>query len=144
MVHSIENTITMEIGQTYKHPFVFSQDQVNDFAQVSGDTNPLHLDPEFAATTPFKKPIMHGFLGGSIFSMVLGTKFPGPGSVYLKQAMEFLRPMYVDQNYEAIFTVKEIDIAKNRVLIETKIIDSQTGKTTISGEALIMNKEQVK
>ena len=127
----------MEIGQTYKHQFVFSQDQVNDFAQVSGDTNPLHLDPEFAATTPFKKPIMHGFLGGSIFSMVLGTKFPGPGSVYLKQAMEFLRPMYVDQNYE-------IDIAKNRVLIETKIIDSQTGKTTISGEALIMNKEQVK
>lgn len=129
---------------TYKHQFSFTQDQVNDFAKVSGDTNPLHLDAEFAATTPFKKPIMHGFLGGSIFSMVLGTKFPGPGSVYLKQSMEFLRPMYVDNQYEATFTVKEIDVAKNRALIETKIVDLQTNKTTMTGEALIMNKEQIK
>ncbi|MEY3417133.1 MAG: hypothetical protein RL060_1245 [Bacteroidota bacterium] len=134
----------MEIGNTYQHQFVFTQAQVNDFAQVSGDTNPLHLDADFAATTPFKKPIMHGFLGGSIFSMVLGTKFPGPGSVYLKQSMEFLRPMFVEQTYEAIFTVKDIEPAKNRLLIETKIIDCLTGKTTITGEALIMNKEQVK
>jgi len=129
---------------TYKHQFSFTQEQVNDFAKVSGDTNPLHLDAEFAATTPFKKPIMHGFLGGSIFSMVLGTKFPGPGSVYLKQSMEFLRPMYVDNQYEATFTVKEIDVAKNRALIETKIVDLQTNKTTMTGEALIMNKEQIK
>jgi acyl dehydratase len=134
----------MEIGNTYHHQFVFTQAQVNDFAQVSGDTNPLHLDADFASTTPFKKPIMHGFLGGSIFSMVLGTKFPGPGSVYLKQSMEFLRPMFVEQTYEAIFTVKELELAKNRVLIETKIVDTLTGKTTITGEALIMNKEQVK
>ena len=134
----------MELGLTYKHQFSFTQNQVNDFAKVSGDTNPLHLDEAFAATTPFKKPIMHGFLGGSIFSMVLGTKFPGEGSVYLKQSMEFLRPMYVDNSYEAIFTVKEIDIAKNRALIETKIVDLQTGKVTIVGEALIMNKEQIK
>jgi acyl dehydratase len=134
----------MEIGTVYKHQFSFTQDQVNDFAKVSGDTNPLHLDAEFAATTPFKKPIMHGFLGGSIFSMVLGTKFPGEGSVYLKQSMEFLRPMYVETEYEAIFTVKELDLVKNKALIETKIVDLQTNKSTIMGEALIMNKEQIK
>lgn len=134
----------MEIGTIYKHQFSFTQDQVNDFAKVSGDTNPLHLDAEFAATTPFKKPIMHGFLGGSIFSMVLGTKFPGEGSVYLKQSMEFLRPMYVETEYEAIFTVKELDLVKNKALIETKIVDLQTNKSTMMGEALIMNKEQIK
>lgn len=134
----------MEIGTVYKHQFSFTQDQVNDFAKVSGDTNPLHLDAEFAATTPFKKPIMHGFLGGSIFSMVLGTKFPGEGSVYLKQSMEFLRPMYVETEYEAIFTVKELDLVKNKALIETKIVDLQTNKSTMMGEALIMNKEQIK
>ena len=134
----------MEIGTIYKHQFSFTQDQVNDFAKVSGDTNPLHLAAEFAATTPFKKPIMHGFLGGSIFSMVLGTKFPGEGSVYLKQSMEFLRPMYVETEYEAIFTVKELDLVKNKALIETKIVDLQTNKSTMMGEALIMNKEQIK
>jgi acyl dehydratase len=80
------------LGQTYTHQFSFTQAQVQAFAEVSGDNNPLHLDAEFAATTPFKKPIMHGFLGGSIFSMILGTKFPGEGSVYLKQSMELLKP----------------------------------------------------
>lgn len=132
----------ISLGQTYTHQFSFTQAQVQAFAEVSGDNNPLHLDAEFAATTPFKKPIMHGFLGGSIFSMILGTKFPGEGSVYLKQSLEFLRPMFVDTQYEAQLTVKEIIEGKNTALIETIIKDATTGKITTKGEALIMNKNQ--
>lgn len=134
----------IELNKEYTHSFSFSQEDVIQFAQVTGDHNPVHLDEAYAAQTLFKKPIMHGFLGGSIFSKVFGTLFPGEGSIYLKQSMEFLRPMYVDQEYEAIFTVKEIYKEKNRALIETKIIDKTTKKETIRGEASVMNKDKIK
>ena len=73
------------VGLSYEHEFSFSQDSVKRFAEVTGDNNPIHLDSVYAATTPFKKPIMHGFLSGSIFSKVFGTIYPGEGTIYLKQ-----------------------------------------------------------
>lgn len=132
------------LGQVFNHEFVFTQEQVNTFAKVSGDNNPIHLDAEYAATTPFKKPIIHGIFSASIFSKYFGTINPGEGTIYLKQSLEFLRPMYVDTNYEAIMTVKEIDSAKNRATIDCKVIDKTTGKATISGEATLMHKEKIK
>ena len=133
----------LSIDQTYSHSFSFNQEEVEHFAAVSGDNNPVHLDAEYAAGTIFKKPIIHGFLAGSIFSKVFGTLFPGEGTVYLKQNMDFLRPMFVDTDYEAVFKVKEIDQAKHRALIETIILDKNTQKQTIKGEALIMNTEKI-
>jgi len=112
-------TLTIQVGEIFKHNFSFSQEQVNLFIQVSGDSNPLHWDKDFAANTIFKKPIIHGFLGGSIFSKILGTMFPGTGSIYLRQEMKFLRPMFVDTAYEAIITVKEIDYQKHRGILLT-------------------------
>lgn len=126
-------------GQTYKHAFSYSQAQVQAFAAVTGDHNPVHLDAEYAATTPFKKPIMHGFLSGSIFSKVFGTLFPGEGTIYLRQHMEFLRPMYVETMYEAVFTIKEIHSEKHRAIVETVIYDTQTQKPCLRGEAEVMN-----
>lgn len=134
----------IEAGQMYKHAFLFTQAQVEEFAKVSGDHNPIHLDAQYAANTVFKKPIIHGFLGGSVFSKILGTLFPGEGSVYLKQSMEFLRPMYVDTHYEAIMEVKEVEKEKNRALIQTNIVDPATQKIVIKGEALLMNKEKIR
>jgi acyl dehydratase len=128
------------IGDTYHHEFSFSQNDVTQFAHVTGDKNPLHLDADYAATTVFKKPIMHGFLGGSIFSMVFGTLFPGEGTVYLSQSMKFLRPMYVNVTYQAVFTVKEVNYEKNSAVVQTQMIDKDTGKVTIDGEATVMNK----
>lgn len=132
----------LEVGNSYSEEFSFSQEDVEKFAQVSGDFNPLHLDAEYAATTPFKKPIIHGFLGGSVFSKILGTKFPGEGSVYLKQSMDFKRPMFVGVKYQAVLTIKEADKEKHTALIETKILDAETGKVVTLGEALVMNKEK--
>ena len=132
----------LEVNQTYTHDFSFTQADVEAFARVSGDTNPLHLDAEFAAKTIFRKPIIHGFLGGSVFSKILGTQFPGEGSIYLKQSMEFLQPMFVDVAYQALFTVLEI-LPKSSARIETKIIDKETQKVVTIGEATVMNRQLV-
>ena len=76
------------LNTVYRHKFSFTQNDVILFAQVSGDNNPLHLDAEFAATTAFKRPIIHGALASSVFSKIMGTEFPGFGSVYMKQVSE--------------------------------------------------------
>ena len=134
----------LTLGQILTHEFIFTQAQVNSFAEVSGDNNPIHLDAEYAATTAFKKPIIHGIFSASIFSKYFGTIMPAEGTIYLKQSLEFLRPMYVDTHYEAIMTVKEIESAKNKATIDCKVIDKTTGKATISGEAVLMHKEKIK
>jgi acyl dehydratase len=132
----------IELNTVFKHPFSFTQEDVNLFAQVTGDNNPIHLDEAFAATTNFKKPIIHGALASSVFSKVMGTMFPGYGSIYLKQVSEYLRPMFVNQPYEAIFTVTSINEEKHSAEISTEIFDTLTGKKTTTGMAVIINKEK--
>ena len=126
----------------FKHQFRFTQADVIAFARVSGDDNPLHLDADFAASTPFKRPIIHGMLGASVFTKVLGTQWPGAGSVYLKQTLEFLRPMFVDTDYEAVFRVVSVNADKHIAEISTEIFDLQTNKITTKGVATALNKER--
>lgn len=133
----------MEVNETYTHNFQFSQEDVNQFAKVTGDNNPVHIDAEYAAKSQFRKPIMHGMLGAALFSKVFGTLFPGEGTIYLKQSLQFLKPMYVDTPYEATFTVKEVNKDKNRAVIET-IIKNPEGFVCTSGEATIMNVDKIK
>ena len=132
----------IHVGKEFRHSFSYTQEQVDLYAQVSGDTNPLHIDEEYASKSIFKRRIIHGFLGGSVFTKIFGTLFYADGNVYLKQNMTFLKPMFVDTDYEAIITVKELFPEKNRALMETKIIEKATGETTTTGEALLMNKKQ--
>jgi 3-hydroxybutyryl-CoA dehydratase len=132
----------IHVGEEFRHSFSYTQEQVDLYAQVSGDTNPLHIDEEYASKSIFKRRIIHGFLGGSVFTKIFGTLFYADGNVYLKQSMTFLKPMFVDTDYEAIITVKEVYPEKNRALMETKIIEKASGETTTTGEALLMNKKQ--
>lgn len=134
----------IEVGQIYTHEFSFSQDEVNRFAEVTGDKNPVHLNADYAAKTMFKKPIMHGMLSASLFSKVFGTLFPGEGTIYLKQSLGFMKPMYVDTKYEAVFTVKEVIKDKNRAIVETLIKDKTNGTVCTSGEATVMNVDKIK
>ena len=125
-----------KVGSEFSYSFSFSQDDVLTFANASGDFNPIHLDDEFDKTTIFKKKIVHGFLGGSVFSKVFGTLFPGSGTIYIKQSMTFYKPMFVDQGYGAKFKVIEIDSKKNKALVSTEIYDNENC-LIIGGEALI-------
>ena len=131
----------IQLSQTYQHEFSFNQQDVIDFARVTGDNNPVHLDEAFASKSLFKTRIMHGMLGACVFSKVFGTLFPGEGTIYLSQTVNFLRPMYVDNNYVAQFEVLEIQ-EKNRARISTNIINSD-GKKVVAGEAVIMNLDKI-
>lgn len=132
----------IEINQVYTHDFQFTQENVIKFAEVTGDNNPLHLDAEYASHTRFKRPIIHGMLGASIFSKILGTVFPGEGSIYLKQSLIFVKPMFVDTAYQATFTVINLIMEKNRIVIKTEITEKEAGKLCITGEATIINEQK--
>jgi len=133
----------IEQGQVYTESFSFTQEEVVRFAELTGDHNPIHLDAAYAAGTLFKKPIMHGILGASVFSKVLGMQFPGEGTIYLRQEMNFKRPMFVDAVYDAVMTVKEVNREKHQAVIETKIMEKESGKVNLIGDAWIMNKEKI-
>lgn len=131
----------LDVGDSQTVPLRFSQEDVISFARISGDANPLHLDAEYAATTIFKRPIMHGMLSASVFSRVLGTEFPGPGTIYLSQSLQFKAPMYVETNYIARLTIRSIQ--GHRAIIDT-VIEDEAGKITLQGEAEVMNRERIK
>jgi len=130
----MENKIT--VGNSYEYEFSFTQNDVIKFADASGDYNPIHLDEEYAKNSIFKRTIIHGFLGGSVFSKVFGTIFPGNGTIYLKQDLSFFKPMFTNTKYVAKFEVVKTDSAKNRAEVTTSIVD-ELNEIVIKGEALI-------
>jgi 3-hydroxybutyryl-CoA dehydratase len=89
------------------------------FAGVTGDTNPIHLDEEFAKPTPFKGRIAHGILTAGFISAVLGTKLPGPGSVYLSQSLKFKAPVRIGDTVVARVTATAVDQEKGRCTFST-------------------------
>ena len=129
----------LQVGQQHTESVVFTQQQVATFAEVSGDNNPLHLDADFAAGTPFKKPIVHGVLSSAVFSKILGTQFPGQGTIYLGQQVQFLRPVYPGHAYTATAEILKIDSEKHRATISTVLSDNETGKPVIKGEATVQH-----
>lgn len=131
-----------KVGDVFTHDITYTQEQVNQYAAISGDTNPLHIDTETGKASMFGKCIIHGHFSASVFTKIFGVLYFADGHIYMKQNNTFLKPMFVNTPYRAVITVKEIFPEKNRVLYETKVIDVDTGAETISGEALLMNKKQ--
>jgi 3-hydroxybutyryl-CoA dehydratase len=81
---------------------------VNQFAEVSGDVNPIHLSDDYAATTRFGQRIAHGMFTASLISAVIGTRLPGPGAVYLSQTLRFLAPVRIGEVVAAVVEVAEM------------------------------------
>ena len=128
-------------GDVYTHGVKFTQADVVKFAEVTGDFNPIHIDAEYAAKTMFKKPIVHGFLSGAVFSKVFGTLFPGEGTIYLSQEMKFLAPIFVEEQYEARFEVMEVNTEKHIGIINCSLVSSE-GAPCITGVAKLKHNTQ--
>lgn len=132
----------LKVGDEFRHNFSYTQADVDGYAKVSGDVNPLHIDAEVGKASMFGRNIIHGFLGASVFTKIFGVLWYADGHVYMTQSMRWLKPMFVDTPYEAVVTVKEIFPEKNRVLYDCAVFDPATGTQLITGEAMLQNKKQ--
>lgn len=106
------------------------------FSGVSGDTNALHLDEEYAQTTPFGGRVVHGMLTASLLSAAIANRLPGPGAIYLSQSLHFRAPVSPGQTVSARVTVKEVLVERRRVVLET--VCSVADRVVIDGEAVVM------
>ncbi len=114
--HYIED---MSVGMTATYARTVTEADIVLFCGISGDTNPVHLDHEFAKNTMFKGRIAHGMLTASFISTVLGTRLPGPGCVYVSQNLKFRAPVHIGQTVTARVTVRKVDTNRGRVTVET-------------------------
>jgi 3-hydroxybutyryl-CoA dehydratase len=126
----------LRIGQTAERRHVVGEGDIDAFAAVSGDTNPVHLDATYAAQTRFGGRIAHGMLAASWLSAMLGTELPGPGAVYVSQTLRFRRPVRIGDDVVARVTVAAIDPERGRVTLETVCLVD--GKNVVEGEAVVM------
>ncbi|PWT88000.1 MAG: enoyl-CoA hydratase [Blastocatellia bacterium] len=125
------------IGDTAEETKTITAADIQTFADITGDHNPVHLDEEFAKTTRFGRRIAHGMLSASLISAVLANKLPGPGSVYLGQTLRFLAPVFPGDEVTARVTVVDIRADKPILKLHTVCVN-QKGETVIRGEATIL------
>lgn len=126
----------LTVGQTASFSKTITEADILMFAAVSGDTNPVHIDAEAAAASMFKERIAHGMLSASLISTVLGTRLPGPGTVYLGQSLKFRAPVKIGETVTATVKVTALDPAKRRATLET--VCTVKGKPVVEGEANVM------
>jgi 3-hydroxybutyryl-CoA dehydratase len=126
----------LHVGQTASVGKTISEADILLYTAVSSDTNPLHLDADYAATTRFGARIAHGMLAAGLISAVLGTRLPGPGTVYVAQSLRFLGPVYIGDTVIATVEVAELIPERLRARLTTRC--SVEGKKVIEGEAMVV------
>ncbi len=134
-----ENALRVQVGQKFTFSKSISDQDIRDFARLSGDDQLIHLDQEYASKTRFKRRVAHGVITLSIVSAALGTKLVGPNEavVYLSQNLRFTAPAFVDDTLTATVEVTAIDEARRRVTLSTTCTN-QRGETLMTGEALVL------
>ena len=127
----------LEVGQKASFTKTVTEADVYNYAGVSGDFNPAHMNEEYAKNTAFKTRIAHGMLSAGFISAVLGTKLPGPGTIYLNQDLRFTKPVHFGDTITATITVEELIKEKNRALLKT-VCTNQDGDVVVEGTAKVM------
>jgi phosphate acetyltransferase/phosphate butyryltransferase len=127
----------LALGDSARIVRTLTQQDIALFAVLSGDVNPAHLDAEYAASTRFAGVVAHGMWGGALISAVLGTRLPGPGTVYLGQTLHFKRPVRVGDTLEIAVTVSALEPQRQRVTLDCRCTN-QHGETVIDGEAQVL------
>lgn len=126
----------LSVGMSASFAKTVTEADIVNFAGVSGDTNPVHLNQDFAAATMFEGRIAHGMLSAGFISTVFGTRLPGPGCIYLSQDLRFKAPVKIGDTVTATVTIREIVQEKARIVFDTvcKVGD----KAVVEGEAKLM------
>src|SRR6185436_16784173 len=127
----------MKVGDSADITKTIEQSDIDAFARVTGDHNPVHVDEEFAKTTRFGRRIAHGMLTASLISAVLANHLPGEGSVYLGQTLKFVAPVFPGDEITARVTIREIREDKPIVKLETVCVN-QRDEVVIRGEATVL------
>jgi 3-hydroxybutyryl-CoA dehydratase len=129
--------MNLKVGDKFSTSKQITDEVVRQFAELSGDYNPIHLDDEFAAQTRFGKRIAHGMISGALISAVLGNEFKERKIVYLSQTMKFVAPVFIDDTVTATGTITNLREDKPIVTLET-VCTNQRGETVVKGEATVM------
>lgn len=126
-----------KIGSSVTYEKIFNAQDVEIFAELSGDKNPVHLDEKYASGTRFKNRIVHGLLVSSLFSTIFGTIYPGEGTIYLGQTLKFLMPVYLGEKITARVTLSALRNDKPIGTFETTC-SNEKGEIVVSGEATLL------
>lgn len=125
----------LNVGMSATFSKTITEADIVLFAGVSGDTNAIHINEEYAATTAFKGRIAHGMLSASVISAAVANRLPGPGAIYLNQQLNFLAPVRSGDTVHATVKVRELNRDRGRVVLETTC--SVKGIIVIDGEAMV-------
>ncbi|HWS55548.1 MAG TPA: MaoC family dehydratase [Pyrinomonadaceae bacterium] len=133
--------MTLQVGRSAEVSKTITDEDIEAFAALTGDRNPVHLDDEYAARSRFGRRIAHGMIGASLLSAVIANELPGRGSVYLSQSLRFTAPVYPGDTVTARVTVTRLREDKPVVTLET-VCTNQRGERVIEGEAVVLASRQ--
>lgn len=125
------------VGQEIREERVFTTYDVEHFAQISGDCNPIHLDEEYGRRSRFGGTVVHGLLVSGLISKIIGMDMPGEGSIYMEQNLRFRKPVYVGEKVVAKIKIADIDKDRNIYTLETNVYNSKE-ECVIEGNAKVL------
>ena len=128
----------VKIGQKAEFTTKIKESMINEFAKISGDFNPLHIDEEYAKTTKFKKRVCQGMLLGSLISKLLSMHLPGNGALYVSQTLSFILPCFIDDEIKISGEIIDKDDIKKIISVKTTITKDE--KIIVTGTAKVMLK----
>lgn len=131
----------LKVGMSASYAKTITDADVVLFAGLSGDNNPIHINDEYAKTTPFKQRIVHGMFSAALISTVAGTRLPGPGAIYVDQQLKFKAPVHIGDTATATLTVTEIDERRRRVKCRTDVHVGDTLVATGEGTFMVDRRE---
>lgn len=132
----------LKIGQKASQSRKFTKDEVLFFSDLTSDNNPIHFDENYAANTRFKKTIVQGPLVVSLIGGILGSKIPGPGTIYMSQETKFLKPLFIDEFVTA--WVEVVKIREDKPIITLKNwVEKENGEIILTGQSVIMFLEKL-